>query len=73
MIPRQEWKRRMLKPGVWVDEVVLTFVSNIVINSGSTCSTILITIVVAIDSIIVMVTIAIYIIIMIASVVSIIE
>ena len=31
MIPRQEWKRRMLKPGVWVDEVVLTFVSNIVI------------------------------------------
>ena len=31
MIPRQEWKRRMLKPGVWGDEVVLTFASNIVI------------------------------------------
>ena len=31
MIPRQEWKRRMLKPGVWGDEAVLTFASNIVI------------------------------------------
>ena len=31
MIPRQEWKRRMLKPGVWGDKVVLTFASNIVI------------------------------------------
>ena len=31
MTPRQEWKRRTLKPGVWGDEVVLTFTSNIVI------------------------------------------
>ena len=31
MIPRQEWKRRMLKLDVWGDEVVLTFASNIVI------------------------------------------
>ena len=31
MIPKQEWKRWMLNPGVWGNEVVLTFASNIVI------------------------------------------